>query len=79
MNILDKRERVRNTVEFRDLDIGNVYEDEEGVICIKTSYADDGGENNCIAFQKGDWDAYHQDPCSKVVRIEADLNLRRDR
>jgi hypothetical protein len=79
MNISDKREVKKNTVLFRELDLGDVYEDEEGIICIKTSYTDDCSENNCIAFQHDDWDAYHQYPDAKVVRVEADLVLRRNK
>jgi hypothetical protein len=79
MNISDKREVKKNTVLFKELDLGEVYEDEEGIICIKTSYADDCSENNCIAFQHCGWDAYHQYPDAKVVRVEADLVLRRNK
>lgn len=79
MNINDKRETTKNLVSFAELDLGEVYEDEEGYICIKTTYADEGDENNCIAFLEGNWDAYHQDLHSKVVRIEAELILRRDK
>lgn len=79
MNVNDKRETTKNLVFFKELDLGEVYEDEEGYICIKTTYADVGGENNCIAFQNGDWNAYHQSLDTKVVRVEADLVLRRNR
>ena len=78
MTVTDKREKVRNKILFRNLDIGDVYEDEEGLICIKTTHADEYNDPNCIAFQKGDWEAYHQDLNSEVVKIATDLILRRD-
>ena len=78
MNVNDKRQSTKNKVEFRELSLGSVYEDEEGIICIKTSYSDDHGEENCIAYKDYGWDAYHQNIHSKVVKIEADLKLRRD-
>lgn len=79
MKINDKRETNKNLVFFKELDIGEVYEDEDGYICIKTSYANDCLENNCIAFQGGDWIIYHQDSDSKVVKVEAELVLRRNK
>jgi hypothetical protein len=78
MKLNDKRETVENLVFFNQLDIGEVYEDEEGYICIKTSYADDCEGTNCIAIQDGGgWEAYRQSLYTKVVRIDAELVLRR--
>ena len=79
MKVTDKREVERNLVFFKQLDIGEVYEDEEGYICIKTSYADDCEEMNCIAIQGGGWEAYHQSLDTKVVRVDAELVLRRNK
>lgn len=79
MKLNDKRETVKNLVFFKELALGEVYEDEDGYICIKTSYANDCLENNCIALQGDNWETYHQDSNSKVVRIEAELVLRRNK
>lgn len=77
IKINDKRETNKNLVFFKELDIGEVYEDEEGIICIKTTYAKDCTEINCIAFQSGTCFTDHQDLNSKVVRIDAELVLKR--
>lgn len=79
MKLNDKRETNRNLTSFKELYIGEVYEDEEGYICIKTSFAHDCEELNCIALQGNDWEAYHQALDTKVVRIEAELVLRRNK
>jgi hypothetical protein len=79
MKLNDKREVNRNLISFKELYIGEVYEDEEGYICIKTSFAHDCEELNCIALQGDDWEAYHQSLDTKVVRIEAELILRRNK
>jgi hypothetical protein len=79
MRLNDKREAEKNLVFFKQLSIGEVYEDEDGYVCIKTSFANDCEEMNCIAFQSDDWEAYHQDLDTKVVRIDAELVLRRNK
>ena len=77
MYINDKRETNKNLIFFKELNLGEVYEDEEGYVCIKTSYADDCEEINCLVFLNGDWEAEHQNLDTKVARVEAELVLRR--
>ena len=77
MKINDQREIYNKSLCFKELDIGEVYEDENGYICIKTTYADDIDEINCIAFINGEWATYHQDLDSKVIRVYAELVLKR--
>lgn len=79
MKINDKRETTKNRVFFRELDIGEVYEDEEGYTCIKTSCAKNCTEINCITCQKGTWFANHQLLDAKVVRVEAELVLKKNK
>lgn len=77
MRLHDKREATKNLVLFSELATGEVYEDEEGFICIKTFPADDCTGINCLVAQGGKWLADHQEIDSKVVRIEAELILTR--
>ena len=79
MNINDKREPTKNLVSFAELDLGEVYEDNDGDICIKTSLYDKSDNNNCITFQKGEWFPYHHDFDLKVARVEAELVLKRNK
>ena len=75
MNVNDKRKITKNLVPFKELSIGEVQEDEDSYICIKTAYAG-CEENNCIALIDGDWEVEYQDLNSKVVRVEAELILK---
>lgn len=79
MNIDDKRELIEDQFIFGKLDIGEVYEDNDGNICIKTAFDDKFDEYNCITFEDGEWSAHHEQFDAKVIRIEADLILRRNK
>ena len=53
---VDNRIKIEATVQFQDLAVGDVYEDDEGVVCIKTG--DDYGDSpygKCIAFVSDEW------------------------
>ena len=54
---VENRIKIEATIQFQDLPVGEVYEDDDGVICIKTS-GDDCGDSpygKCISFINDEW------------------------
>lgn len=74
LTIKDTRAK-NNKVNFADLPIGQVYEDKEGVICIKTY--NDECEDNCICFLKDGWEASIEGTTTKVTPLKATLLIER--
>lgn len=74
MVIKDTREK-KNKVNFEDLPVGQVYEDNEGVICIKI--CNDNCENNCICFFGGEWEANTEFFTTKVTPLKTTLLIER--
>lgn len=76
LSITDNRKIARKKVQFADLPIGTLYEDKDGVICIKTNSHDiDGTYGSCIALINDEWryDEEHYD--SEVIVLEATVVL----
>lgn len=74
---LNNQIKVEATVQFQDLAIGDVYEDEEGVICIKAS-DDDYGDTpygKCIAFCFNEWREEEEHRGAYVKPIDATITL----
>lgn len=78
MIVNDKRERIRKGTLFSEIDIGTVYEDKDGVICIKTSHADTSEQTNCIALIGKDWREDEQNLDDTVYPIVCELTLKED-
>lgn len=75
MTIKDKREK-HGECYFSELGIGQVYQDKQGNICIKTSTEKYGEEEyNCIAFVCGEWGQHWEDPKASCVVLNATLLL----
>ena len=74
MTIKDTR-TTNNKANFRDLPIGQVYEDTDGVICIKTS--DRELDENCIGFINGQWESSLEDATTKVTPLKTTLTIER--
>jgi hypothetical protein len=69
--------KVEATVQFQDLAVGDVYEDDTGVVCIKTS-GDDYGDRSygkCIAFVDDEWREEDEHRETYVKPIEATITL----
>ena len=65
------------TVQFQDLAVGDAYEDDEGIICIKTS-GDDYGDSpygKCIAFVDDEWIEEDEHRGTYVKPLEATITL----
>ena len=78
MKLKDNREVITpKRPTFGDLKVGEVYEDEDGFICIKTSYSNP--TENCIALVGGKWCADHDEEEAIVQPIEAELILKEDK
>jgi hypothetical protein len=78
MNVYDKREIEKVTVSFNTLKVGEVYEDIEGNICIKTSNECpfDSTCGQCLAMISGEWGEGEESLDAPVVPLKADLILR---
>ena len=72
---VENKIKVEATVQFQDLAVGDVYEDDTGVICIKTS--DDDYEcspyGKCIALVNGEWEEEEEHRATHVKPIEATI------
>lgn len=56
---------------FSDLSIGDIYLDQENIVCIKTT------SNGCIYFHADEgWKLSSESPFAKVTPIEADLVIK---
>jgi hypothetical protein len=75
MNVNDKRVKHEANVFFDELKIGQVYEDRDGVLCIKTKDTD--CEDNCICFVGGEWEANLESLTAKVMPLIATLEIER--
>ena len=74
MAIKDTRAK-NNQVNFEDLPIGQVYEDADGIICIKTY--NNENENNCICFISGEWEGHIEGVTTKVIPLKTTLLIER--
>ena len=74
MIIKDTRAK-NNKVSFEDLPVGQVYEDAEGVICIKTFNGET--EDNCICHFAGAWEASTESALTKVIPLKTTLVIER--
>lgn len=79
---VDNRIKIEATVQFKDLAIGDAYEDDEGVVCIKTGdddYSDndysDSPYGKCIAFVSGEWREEEEHRGTYVKPLEATITL----
>ena len=72
MYVNDRRKLVGGTT-FVNLKVGDVYEDSEGVICIKTS--DDAVANNCICYVNDEWEENCEGVTTKVIPLRATISV----
>lgn len=75
MKVNDKRVKHEAIVTFCELKIGQAYEDDEGVLCIKTHFIDD--EDNCICFIDGKWEPTFESRAAKVTPLNVTLEIER--
>ena len=72
MIVNDRRKLVGGTT-FEKLKVGEVYEDTEGVICIKTSEND--FDNNCICYVNDEWEENLEGQTAKVFPLRATISI----
>ena len=74
---LNNQIKIEATVMFKDLAIGDAYEDEEGGICIKVS--DEVGEDSpfgrCIYYNGREWVEEEEHKGRYVKPLEATITL----
>lgn len=75
MDVNDKRVKHEANVFFEELEIGQVYEDRDGVLCIKTNNSDN--EDNCICFVGEEWEASLESLTARVIPLIATLEIER--
>lgn len=64
------------TVLFGDLSVGDIYKDESGYICLKTS---NKNVDNCIIYEWSEeftWDSGSESLSAEVTPLEADLVIK---
>ena len=74
---VENRIKTEATIQFQDLAVGDVYEDGEGIICIKTS-DDNYGDSpygKCIAFILDEWTEEEEHRATYVKPLEATITL----
>ena len=76
MDVNDKRNK-REKVLFKDLEVGQAYEDKEGVLCIKTAENDLGADINCICFIRDVWESNLEGLDTKVTPLVTTLEIER--
>lgn len=73
---LDNRIRIEATVQFGDLAIGDVYEDSDGVTCIKTSDRNpDDCYGSCLAYVDEEWREDEEHKGRYIKPLEATITL----
>ena len=74
MEIVDKRDLTK-VVRFEDLDIGDVYSDEDGSICIKVSRQFKDGIPNIIYRERDceEWETGYEYRSAEVVPLNTEL------
>lgn len=74
---VDNRIKDEATVQFQDIATGDVYEDNEGLICIKTSNEDycDSPYGECIAFIDDKWKGFKEHREVYVKPLEATITI----
>ena len=75
MDVNDKRIKHEDNVFFEELEIGQVYEDKDGVLCVKTNASNN--KNNCICFVGEEWEVGSESLTSKVIPLIATLEIER--
>jgi hypothetical protein len=74
---VDNRIKIEATVMFKDLAIGDMYEDEEGCICIKVSdeVGEDTSYGRCLYHCGDEWREEEEHKGRYVKPIEATITL----
>lgn len=77
MNVIEQKTEEK-TVLFEDLKVGDIYRDEDGLICIKTSDKD-SAEYNSLTYgyiEVDRWEPTFESFGVRVTPIEADLVIK---
>lgn len=77
MNVIEQKTEEK-TVLFEDLEVGDIYRDEDGLICIKTSDKD-SAEYNSLTYgyiEVDRWEPTFESFGVRVTPIEADLVIK---
>lgn len=77
MKVIEQKIK-KKTVLFEDLEIGDVYRDEVGFVCIKISNKDDEEYNSLICgwAEEGHWSPIFESDNTEVEPLEADLVIK---
>lgn len=73
---LNNQIKIEATVQFRDLNVGDAYEDDEGAICIKTGdEIADTCYGRCIYYDGTEWREEEEHLGRYVKPLEATITL----
>lgn len=76
MDVIDKRNK-QEKIPFKDLEVGQAYEDRYGTLCIKTAENDLGADINCICFVKDAWESNLEGLDTAVTPLVTTLEIER--
>ena len=72
MKINDTRTKPE-TVKFNELPLGQIFEADDGVICIKISNQYKDGVPNILMYFSGEWETGYEYTGSEVVPLNAEI------
>lgn len=77
MKVNDKREK-RGIILFKELKVGQAYEDIDHILCIKTAENELDADVNCICFTNdGTWTSYLEILDAEVTPLVTTLEIER--
>ena len=76
MDVNDKRNR-KGKIPFKDLEVGQAYEDRFGTLCIKTAENDLNADINCICFIDDKWESNQEGLNTEVSPLVTTLEIER--
>ena len=74
---IDNRIKIEVAVQFKDLAVGDMYEDEEGCFCIKTGEEVEEGSpfGRCLYCDGGEWREVTEHKGAYVKPLEATITI----
>lgn len=71
---VESKIRVQDLVPFEELNIGDAYEDKEGILCIKVNDGNpDSSYATCLAYVSGEWREDEEHKENMVKPLDASI------
>lgn len=75
---VERKDNEKKTVFFEDLEVGDVYRDSDGFICIKVSAKEDNAECNALTcgwIEENHWEPTWETYGTEVTPLNATLTV----